>query len=756
MPPAPTCSIRVCWAETAPILATNTPPLAPVWRWIHPEYFYLVGTTGSNQLPVTPGAFQTTYYGNPNPGFGTSSRGFVAKFNPVSSGASLVYATYLGGFDKTVVSYQDVISGIAADAAGNAYVSGNASYDFPATPGANNSTPCPSANSCDESRFSGQAQSRRKRAGLGHFCRDRITDPTLSAADTISPPRLDASGNVYVSGIAGNNTEYPLLNPLQPANGFVGVYVTMYDPTGSTMFFSTVIYNPGANVEVFNSGVDVDSQGNIYVAGYTPATGLPVTAGVFQAANAGGFDGFIVKINPLLSSQSVTFSPIASQTAGTQLALDAVASSGLSITYTSSTTNVCTVSGNTVSLIGVGTCTVTASQPGNTAYGAASPVSESFFVAGMGSLQFIPVTPCRVADTRNPAGAFGGPQIAKASSRSFPIPQSSCGIPATAAAYSFNVTAVPRAALGYLSVWPTGQPQPLVSTLNSSDGRVKADAVIVDAGANGAISVYVSDASDVVLDINGYFAPVGSAPSALVFYPATPCRVADTRNPKGLFGGPFMSAGQIRSFTIPSSTCNIPASGAYSLNFTVIPHGRFGYLSTWPTGQQQPFVSTLNAFTGQVTANAAIVPAGTNGAVSVYVTHDTDLVIDINGYFGPQSGAGLSLYSLSPCRVLDTRNVGNKQPFVDNLAINVIGSSCSVPGTAQAIVTNATVVPVNDLGYLSLWPDGQAKPLVSTLNSGDGSITSNLAIIPMFNGSVDAYASNSTSLILDVSGYFAP
>jgi hypothetical protein len=148
-------------------------------------YFYLVGTTESNQLPVTPGAFQTTYYGNLAPGLGTSSRGFVAKFNPVSSGASLVYTTYLGGFDTTLDSYQDVVSGIAADADGNAYVSGNASYDFPATEGANNSTPCPRAKQLHKPWFSGQAQSRWKLARLGHLCRDRISrsDPQCGQYD---------------------------------------------------------------------------------------------------------------------------------------------------------------------------------------------------------------------------------------------------------------------------------------------------------------------------------------------------------------------------------------------------------------------------------------------------------------------------------------------------------------------------------------------------------------------------------------------
>jgi uncharacterized protein (TIGR03437 family) len=260
--------------------------------------FYLVGTTASNQLPVTAGAFQTKYYGNPQPGFGTSTRGFVAKFGPVSSGASLVYTTYLGGFDTTVVSYQDVISGIAADAAGNAYISGNASYDFPVTGGANNTTPCPSAGSCGNRGFLAKLNPAGTALVWATFVGTGTSNPTLSSASTISPPRLDAGGNVYVSGIAGDNTEYPLVNPLQPANGFGGAYVTMYDPTGSTMYFSTVIYDPKVNGGVFNSGVDVDSQGNIYVAGYTAQPDLPATTGAFQTALSGNFDGFIAKISP--------------------------------------------------------------------------------------------------------------------------------------------------------------------------------------------------------------------------------------------------------------------------------------------------------------------------------------------------------------------------------------------------------------------------------------------------------------------------
>jgi len=68
---------------------------------------------------------------------------------------------------------------------------------------------------------------------------------------------------------------------------------------------------------------------------------------------------------------------------------------------------------------------------------------------------------------------------------------------------------------------------------------------------------------------------------------------------------------------------------------TVVPSGVLYYLTAWPAGLSQPLVSTLNSFDGSIVANAAIVPAGTNGAISIYVTNPTHLVLDINGYFAP-------------------------------------------------------------------------------------------------------------------------
>lgn len=369
-------------------------------------------------------------------------------------------------------------------------------------------------------------------------------------------------------------------------------------------------------------------------------------------------------------------------------------------------------------------------------------------------LAFIPVQPCRVADTRSTKGAFGGPIVGAGDTRTFAIPQSNCNIPSSAAAYSLNVTAVPAKSLGYLAVWPAGQPKPNVSTLNS-DGRVKANAVIVGAGTSGGVSVYASDASHVIVDIDGYFVASGTV-SALDFFPVTPCRLVDTRGSAGSLAGPSMTAGETRSFPLLTGSCNLPVGAqAYSLNFTVVPHGAFGYLSVWPSGEPQPYVSTLNAYTGTVTSNAAIVPAGTNGDVSAFVTHDTDLIIDVNGYFADPATNGLKLYTMTPCRALDTRDKEASAP-VGTMEVPVETGTCALPATAAAYVFNATVVPPNALGYLALWPDGESKPLVSTLNSYDAAITSNLAIVPVTNGSIDAYLSQSSHLILDISGYFAP
>jgi len=407
--------------------------------------------------------------------------------------------------------------------------------------------------------------------------------------------------------------------------------------------------------------------------------------------------------------------------------------------------------------------------------------SGSITLSNASGLTFIPITPCRGMDTRpgRPfTGAFGVPYLSANTSRSIPIPTGACGTFPGALAYSMNVTVVPHSTLSFLTIWPSGQPQPAhASTLNSLDGRYKANAAIVPAGTGGAVSVYVTDATDVIVDINGYFVP-NTTPGGLVFYPMTPCRVMDTRVGHGFTGvygppsltPPFAGAtsGTSRRLPVQSSTnCTIPPTAqVYSLNFTVVPAGPLGWLSAWPTGQPEPSASILNAPTGTIVANAAIIPAGAGGSIDIFVHDATDVIVDINGYFAPPPTGGppggLSFYALPPCRVMDTRLArGGPGPFSgstddDVLGVSTTGNVCGGTPSAQAYVFNATVIPPAPLPYLTLWPQGATLPRASTLNAIDGAITSNMAIVPTTNTEISAYANTPTDLILDISGYFAP
>lgn len=519
-------------------------------------------------------------------------------------------------------------------------------------------------------------------------------------------------------------------------------------PNPTAIVYGTALSSTQLNATTTISGISA----------YTPGSGTVLTAGPqtlsdsFTPADTTNYNTVTataqIMVNPAVPV--ITWANPASITYGTALSstqLDATANVPGSFLYSPAA--------GTVLSSGTQTLSVTFTPSDTIDYTTATATAQIVVSTAPGSgLQYVSVAPCRIADTRLATGPFGGPEMTSGSTREFDIPQSTCNIPSTAVAYSLNVTVVPDAQLAYLTVWPAGQAQPLVSTLNS-DGRVKANAAIVPAGSNGGIDIYATDATQVVLDINGYFVLAGTA-SALAFYPVTPCRVADTRNAVGSLGGPTLSGGTSRDFPVQSSSCGIPATAqAYSLNITAVPRdSTLGYLTLWPTGETQPNVSTLNSPTGEVVANAAIVPAGTGGDVSIYVTHTSDVVMDIDGYFAPPGTGGLSLYTVSPCRVIDTRNGAGA--FSGTLAINVEGSTCAPPATAQAYVFNSTVVPSDSLGYLTLWPDGGTQPIVSTLNSPDGSITSNMAIVPTTNGSIDAYSTNPTQLVLDMSSYFAP
>jgi hypothetical protein len=423
-------------------------------------------------------------------------------------------------------------------------------------------------------------------------------------------------------------------------------------------------------------------------------------------------------------------------------------------------------------------------------------------LAGSG-LQFYPMTPCRLVDTRglaagfNGIAPFSGPSIAAGATVTIPIQSAAeasantepapCGvIPSTAQAYAFNLTVVPKAggAVDYVSMWAAGSTKPYVSTLDDPEGLIVNNAAIVPAGSpSGGITVFNfgPSSADIIIDMNGYFAPPATG---LQFFPVTPCRLVDTRGAGAGFNGiapfsgpsipaagtmtiPVQSAAEASADTMPAPCGVIPSTAqAYSLNLTVVPvGGAVNYVSMWPSGSARPFVATLDDPQGEIVDNAAIVPAGTSsGGVNVYNAGPsaTDIVIDMNGYFA--APASLVYYPVALCRLVDTRGAvagfngiapfsGPSIPAAGTLTIpvqsaaeaiaNTTPAPCGViPSTAQAYSLNLTVVPHGGaVDYVSMWPSGAARPFVATLDDPQAEIISSAAIVPAgnFSGGVSVY-----------------
>jgi hypothetical protein len=127
---------------------------------------------------------------------------------------------------------------------------------------------------------------------------------------------------------------------------------------------------------------------------------------------------------------------------------------------------------------------------------------------------------------------------------------------------------------------------------------------------------------------------------AAIFVAITTCRVFDTRDPVGPYGGPRLIANTTRNFDIDSGPCTgIPAgSAAFSMNFgSILPDGD-GFVTIWPAGAAQPTSSFMNTQVGEVVANAAIVPASSGGSISIFPNTGMHMYGDINGYFMDSGG----------------------------------------------------------------------------------------------------------------------
>jgi Metallo-peptidase family M12 len=125
-------------------------------------------------------------------------------------------------------------------------------------------------------------------------------------------------------------------------------------------------------------------------------------------------------------------------------------------------------------------------------------------------------------------------------------------------------------------------------------------------------------------------------PAAASFYTLTPCRVIDTRNPSGPYGGPALGANTERSFTM-GGRCGIPTTArAVSVNLTVTQGTAAGALKMFPSGITVPTATAINYRGGQTRANNSLSQLSSGGSLTIrceQISGNVHAIIDVNGYY---------------------------------------------------------------------------------------------------------------------------
>jgi hypothetical protein len=358
------------------------------------------------------------------------------------------------------------------------------------------------------------------------------------------------------------------------------------------------------------------------------------------------------------------------------------------------------------------------------------------------------LTPARVLDTRQNVGAAGpvtaGGSIAVDVTGTHGVPDS--GV----AAVVLNVTAAEASASTYVTVWPTGQPQPNTSNLNVQPGVDTPNLVIATVGADGTVSLANQFGSvHLIADVTGWF------PSGSDYHALSPDRVLDTRQQLGA-AGPLLATGRVDVDV--TGVGGVPDSGvaAVVLNVTATDATAATYVTVWPTGQPQPNTSNLNVQPGVDTPNLVIATVSADGRISLANQFGTaHLIADVTGWFPTGSSYG----ALTPDRVLDTRTgVGAAGPVGAGQSIRVpVTGVGGVPAVGVgAVVLNVTAAEASASTYVTVWPSGQPQPGTSNLNVRPGVDTPNLVIATVgADGTVSlANQFGTVHLIADVAGWF--
>ncbi len=384
---------------------------------------------------------------------------------------------------------------------------------------------------------------------------------------------------------------------------------------------------------------------------------------------------------------------------------------------------------------------------------------------------FRSVTPARLLDTRPGATTVDGRQQGggkvPAGGVATAVVTSRGGLPANPVAVAVNVTVSQPEAPGYLTVFACGSPRPLASNLNFQPGQSVANLVVANPGTGGALCVFTSARTDLIVDATGYYL------SSDTYHPLTPARLVDTRPGRATVDGQEAGAGKITP-SEPQFPMFVAGRGgvpdnvdAVVLNVTITQPDAAGYVAVagcfgLSLPERTP-VSNINVVPGQTVANMIVAaPLFETGrpAVCLSTTVPTHVIIDVEGYYAPLA----SYVAPLPVRLLDTRpgrtTIDGQQvgigeiPAKETVQVAVQGRA-DVPATGTAAVVNVTVTQPDGPGYITAYPCGSPVPHASNINYRTGQTVAGLVMATLApSGRVCLYTSARTHLIADLQGYY--
>ena len=418
-------------------------------------------------------------------------------------------------------------------------------------------------------------------------------------------------------------------------------------------------------------------------------------------------------------------------------------------------------------------------------------------VAGPGDLnaggEYHPLTPTRIFDSRpvsstNDVAPLGAKPLSAAVA-TFDIQLLGVGgIPVESAnvlAVAVNITVTEAGNSGYLKAYGKGAPASTSSIVNFVRGQTVPNLALVRPGADGKLTIGLfgqSGTAHVVVDVFGWFSTssVAAGGDGARLIPVTPARVLDTRDgtnssPAGPLGPTSWLELQIRGVdgVNPAVTDVVPNSTdviGVLLNVVGLTTGAGGtstFVSVVPTRtSSNPGTSNLNLPGNTIKANLVMVPVGADGKVRLFnFAGNTHVAADVVGYLAANQDAntrrGRVVPLTAPYRTFDTREpqwggvaLGTNQTedwsfaeFAASVSIgpDAVGEQLGVIGnlTAASLTRQTASVPVSS--FLTMWPANLPRPGSSNLNTVEGAVVPNLAVL--------TYGTNYTVKAYNLSGY---